>query len=130
MSNMLHRIYSVVLQRIVRPTDFQISLVLLYNIDQDLNKWIIAEVLKKTMVKHVTVSVTSNSLLLKIKMIMFFLSVRQTFFVKLMYYRYEIMEVLITNRSENVKIKVNPAFYLPMETILTFYFVQVRETKV
>ena len=82
------------------------------------------------MVKHVTVSVTSNSLLLKIKMIMFFLSVRQTFFVKLMYYRYEIMEVLITNRSENVKIKVNPAFYLPMETILTFYFVQVRETKV
>ena len=72
------------------------------------------------MVKHVTVSVTSNSLLLKIKMIMFFLSVRQTFFVKLMYYRYEIMEVLITNRSENVKIKVNPAFYLPMETILTF----------
>ena len=130
MSNMLHRIYSVVLQRIARPTDFQISLVLLYNIDQDLNKWIIAEVLKKTMVKHVTVSVTSNSLLLKIKMIMFFLSVRQTFFVKLMYYRYEIMEVLITNRSENVKIKVNPAFYLPMETILTFYFVQVRETKV
>ena len=82
------------------------------------------------MVKHVTVSVTSNSLLLKIKMIMFFLSVRQTFFVKLMYYRYEIMEVLITNRSENVKIKVNPAFYLPMEMILTFYFVQVRETKV
>ena len=82
------------------------------------------------MVKHVTVSVTSNSLLLKIKMIMFFLSVRQTFFVKLMYYRYEIMEVLITNRSENVKIKVNPAFYLPMEMILTFYFVQVRETRV
>ena len=83
------------------------------------------------MVKHVTVSVTSNSLLLKIKMIMFFfLSVRQTFFVKLMYYRYEIMEVLITNRSENVKIKVNPAFYLAMETILTFYFVQVRETRV
>ena len=38
------------------------------------------------------------------------------------------MEVLITNRSEKVEIKVNPAFYLPMETILTFYFVQVRET--
>ena len=82
MSNMLHRIYSVVLQRIVRPTDFQISLVLLYNIDQDLNKWIIAEVLKKTMVKHVTVSETSNSLLLKIKMMFFF--VRPTdFFCKI-----------------------------------------------
>ena len=40
------------------------------------------------------------------------------------------MEVLIMNRSENVKIKVNPAFCLPMETILTFYFVQVRETRV
>ena len=128
MSNMLHRIYSVVLQRIVRPTDFQISLVLLYNIDQDLNKWIIAEVLKKTMVKHVTVSVTSNSLLLKIKMIMFFF-VRPTDFWS-RWLRYEIMEVLITNRSENVKIKVNPAFYLPMEMILTFYFVQVRETRV
>ena len=46
-----------------------------------------------------------------------------------MYYRYEIMEVLITNRSEKVEIKVSPAFYLPMETILTFYFVQVREIR-
>ena len=39
------------------------------------------------------------------------------------------MEVLITNRSEKVEIKVSPAFYLPMETILTFYFVQVREIR-
>ena len=46
-----------------------------------------------------------------------------------MYYRYEIMEVLITNRSEKVEIKVNPVFYLPLETILRFYFVQVRETR-
>ena len=46
-----------------------------------------------------------------------------------MYYRYEIMEVLITNRSEKVEIKVNPAFHLPLETILRFYFVQVRETR-
>ena len=48
MSNMLHWIYSVVLQIIVRPIDFQISLVFLYNIDQNLNKWIIAEILKYT----------------------------------------------------------------------------------
>ena len=60
---MLYWIYSVVLQRIVRPKDFQISLVFLYNIDQNLNKWIIAEILKKTTVKHETVSKTSNSLL-------------------------------------------------------------------
>ena len=46
-----------------------------------------------------------------------------------MYYRYEIMEALITNRSEKVEIKVNPAFYLPLETILRFYFVQVQETR-
>ena len=46
-----------------------------------------------------------------------------------MYYRYEIMEVLITNRSEKVEIKVSPVFYLPLETILRFYFVQVRETR-
>ena len=46
-----------------------------------------------------------------------------------MYYRYEIMEVLITSKSEKVEIKVNPAFYLPLETILRFYFVQVRETR-
>ena len=46
-----------------------------------------------------------------------------------MYYRYEIMEMLITNRSEKVEIKVNPVFYLPLETILRFYFVQVRETR-
>ena len=39
------------------------------------------------------------------------------------------MEVLITNRSEKVEIKVNPVFYLPLETILRFYFVQVRETR-
>ena len=37
-----------------------------------------------------------------------------------MYYRYENMEVLITNRSEKVDFKVNPAFYLPLETILRF----------
>ena len=66
MSNMLHWIYSVVLQRIVCPTDFWISLVFLYKIDQNLNKWIIAEIMKKTTVKHVTVSKTSNSLLLYI----------------------------------------------------------------
>ena len=64
MSNMLHWSYSVVLQKIVRPTDFQISLIFLYNIDQNLNKWIIAKILKKPMVKHVTVSKTSNSSLL------------------------------------------------------------------
>ena len=46
-----------------------------------------------------------------------------------MYYRYEIMEVLITNRSEKAEIKVNPAFYLPLETILRFYSVKVRETR-
>ena len=40
------------------------------------------------------------------------------------------MEVLITNRSEKVEIKVSPAFYLPLETILRFYFVQVCETRV
>ena len=56
---------------------------------------------------------------------MFFLSVRQ----KLIYYRYEIMGALITNRSEKVEIKVNPAFYLPLETILRFYFVQVGEKR-
>ena len=37
--------------------------------------------------------------------------------------------MLITNRSEKVEIKVNPVFYLPLETILRFYFVQVRETR-
>ena len=46
-----------------------------------------------------------------------------------MYYRYEIMEVLITSRSEKAEIKVNPALYLPLETILRFYFVKVRETR-
>ena len=46
-----------------------------------------------------------------------------------MYYRYEIMEALITNRSEKVEIKVNPAFYLPLETILRFYFAQIQETR-
>ena len=40
------------------------------------------------------------------------------------------MEVLITNRSEKVEIKVSPAFCLPLETILRFYFVQVCETRV
>ena len=133
MSNMLHWIYSVVLQRIVCPTDFWISLVFLYKIDQNLNKWIIAEIMKKTTVKHVTVSKTSNSLLLyivdKIDNDFFFLSVRQILFVKLMYYRYEIMEVLITNRSEKTEIKVNPSFYLPLETILRFYFVQGHEKR-
>ena len=51
------------------------------------------------------------------------------FFVKLMYCRYEIMEVLITIGSERVEIKVNSAVFLPLETILRFYFVQVRETR-
>ena len=60
---------------------------------------------------------------------MLFLSARQIFFVKLIYYRYEIIEVLITNRSEKVEIKVNPAFYLTLKTILSLYFVQVRETR-
>ena len=134
MSNMLHWIYSVVLQRIVCPTDFWISLVFLYKIDQNLNKWIIAEIMKKTTVKHVTVSKTSNSLLLYIvdkidNDFFFFLSVRQILFIKLMYYRYEIMEVLITNRSEKTEIKVNPSFYLPLETILRFYFVQGHEKR-
>ena len=46
-----------------------------------------------------------------------------------MYYQYEIMEMLITNRSEKVEIKVNPVFYLPLETILRFYFLQGRETR-
>ena len=46
-----------------------------------------------------------------------------------MYYRYEVMEVLITNRSERVEMKVNSALYLPLEMMLRFYFVQVRETK-
>ena len=46
-----------------------------------------------------------------------------------MYYRYEIMEVLITNRSEKAEIKVNPVFYLPLETTLRFYSVKVRETR-
>ena len=46
-----------------------------------------------------------------------------------MYYRYEVMEVLITNRSEKVEMKINPALYLPLETMLRFYFVQVRETR-
>ena len=40
------------------------------------------------------------------------------------------MEVLITNRSEKVEIKVSPTFYLPLETILRFYFVQVCEIRV
>ena len=79
---MLHWIYSVVLQRIVCPTDFWISLVFLYKIDQNLNKWIIAEIMKKTTVKHVTVSKTSNSLLLyivdKIDNDFFFFFVRPT----------------------------------------------------
>ena len=87
--------------------------------DQNFNKWIIAEILKKTIVKHVTVSKTSNSLLLLVKLI-FFLSVRQIYFVKLMYYRYEIMEVLIRTRSEKVEIKVNPAFYLPLKRVWGF----------
>ena len=39
------------------------------------------------------------------------------------------MEVLITNRSEKVEIKVNPSFYLSLETILSFYFVQVQEAR-
>ena len=60
---------------------------------------------------------------------MFCLSARQTFFVALMYYRYEIMEVLIANRSEKVEIKVNLSFYLSLETILSFYFVQVQEAR-
>ena len=89
--------------------------------------------MKKTRVKHVTVSKTSNSLLLyivdKIDNDFFFLSVRQILFVKLMYYRYEIMEVLITNRSERTEIKVNPSFHLPLETILRFYFVQGHEKR-
>ena len=90
--------------------------------------------MKKTTVKHVTVSKTSNSLLLYIvdkidNDFFFFLSVRQILFVKLMYYRYEIMEVLITNRSEKTEIKVNPSFYLPLETILRFYFVQGHEKR-
>ena len=46
-----------------------------------------------------------------------------------MYYRYGIIEVLITNRSEKVKIKVNPAFYLALEMILRFYFLQVCEKR-
>ena len=46
-----------------------------------------------------------------------------------MYYRHEIMEVLITSRSLAVEIKVNPAFYLPLEMVLRFYFDQVRETR-
>ena len=37
--------------------------------------------------------------------------------------------MLITNRSEKVEIKVNPAFYLTLKTILSLYFVQVRETR-
>ena len=49
--------------------------------------------------------------------------------MRFMYYRYEIMEVLITSRSGAVEIKVNPAFYLPLEMVLRFYFVQVRETR-
>ena len=39
------------------------------------------------------------------------------------------MEALITNRSEKVEIKVNPAFSLPLETILRFYFAQIQETR-
>ena len=47
-----------------------------------------------------------------------------------MYYRNEITDALVTNRSETKeKIKVNPAFYLPLETILRFYFVQVCKTR-
>ena len=49
--------------------------------------------------------------------------------MRFMYYRYEIMEVLITSRSWAVEIKVNPAFYLPLEMVLRFYFDQVRETR-
>ena len=49
--------------------------------------------------------------------------------MRFMYYRYEIMEVLTTNRSGEVEIKVNPAFYLPLEMILRFYFVQVCEIR-
>ena len=49
--------------------------------------------------------------------------------MRFMYYRYEIMEVLITSRSGAVEIKVNPAFYLPLEMVLRFYFDQVRETR-
>ena len=49
--------------------------------------------------------------------------------MRFMYYRHEIMEVLITSRSLAVEIKVNPAFYLPLEMVLRFYFDQVRETR-
>ena len=81
------------------------------------------------MVKYLTVSKTSNSLLLQIKLVMFFMSVRQIFLVKLMYYPYEITKVLITSRSEKIEIKVNRSFYLPLETILRFHFVQGHETR-
>ena len=49
-SNMLCRIRTMILPIIVRPTDFEVCLVFLFNICHNSNGWLIAELSKKTMV--------------------------------------------------------------------------------